>query len=69
MLVPILALNRAKSIWGEDSLEFKCALPIFHGGPFFLLIRLVFFFFFQDLKDGKRHQMLLHLYLVYGDIC
>ena len=24
LLIPILALNRAKSIWGEDSLEFKC---------------------------------------------
>ena len=28
-MIPILALNRAKSIWGEDSLEFKCVCPIF----------------------------------------
>jgi cytochrome P450 len=29
LMIPILALNRAKSIWGEDSLEFKCVCPIF----------------------------------------
>jgi hypothetical protein len=29
LLIPILALNRAKSIWGEDSLEFKCVCAVF----------------------------------------
>ena len=28
-MIPILALNRAKSIWGEDSLEFKCVCSNF----------------------------------------
>lgn len=25
LLIPILAMNRSKAIWGEDSLEFRCA--------------------------------------------
>jgi hypothetical protein len=26
-MVPILAMNRAKSLWGEDALEFKYVVP------------------------------------------
>jgi len=33
LLIPILALNRAKSIWGEDSLEFKCVVQYLSMGP------------------------------------
>ena len=37
LLIPILALNRAKSIWGEDSLEFKCVL----SGIFFFFKKIL----------------------------
>jgi cytochrome P450 len=26
LLIPILVLNRSKSMWGEDAMEFKCVL-------------------------------------------
>lgn len=27
IVISILAINRDKSLWGEDSFEFKCAVP------------------------------------------
>ena len=26
IIIPILIMNRSKSIWGEDAMEFKCAI-------------------------------------------
>ena len=65
LMIPILALNRAKSIWGEDSLEFKCVVCDSIIGSFYLYRTPLS----KDLKDGNRHQKLLHPFLGYGDIC
>ena len=40
-MIPILALNKAKSIWGENSFEFKCVLSKFSNG-FLLFIQSPF---------------------------
>ena len=52
-----------QNLYGERILWNLSAFVRFCHG--FLLFRA----FYQDLRDGNRHQKLLHLYLVYGDIC
>jgi hypothetical protein len=61
MIIPILAMNRAKSIWGEDATEFRyalrCALPInIH-------------YCYADRRDGSQSRKLRTRSRVYGATC
>lgn len=56
MVIPILALNRSKSLWGEDAMEFKYVHNSIDMIYYACSVNIILFF--VDQNDGNRYQKL-----------
>jgi hypothetical protein len=62
LILPILAINRATSLWGEDAMEFRLVLPSFLPKVLITDVKI-------DQSAGKPFRMPYLVFPASGVIC